>query len=390
MRHRDTQPVRLCRHRPVRALLLLALLTSTACASTSDDAAPPIWAVDPTPLLEIADNDPTGDVRLGETVHVTRLPDGGVLVSDRDLHALRFFDAQGTFVRAVGRKGTGPGEFEYIATAWRCGDSLFVQEIAASRMSVHALDGSLVRAMPAVEFAGGSPSFHSACNAVGTFVHHGWYPFREDAPVGRQRATVPVWLASATGEQRVELGEVPGPEFVAYGYGAGPALLGRTPQLAIGQRSVYVGTADSAVVQVFTLAGELAGVRRLPGPPRRVTEADLERAKRLDSAGQSAAQQRQTREEWALDTPPTTLPAYDAMLVDADDHLWVRRFPAAGDEHAEWTVFDPDGTLVATVLLPPLLTVHEIGRDHIAGIVQDPFTGTHAVLVLSLTRTPRR
>jgi hypothetical protein len=382
--------LRFCHHHRVRGLVLLALLTSAACSSASEEAAPPAWAVDPTPLLEIADDDVTGDVRLGEAVHVTRLPDGGVLVSDRGLHALRFFDAAGTFVRAVGRKGTGPGEFEYLATAWRCGDSLFVEEIAASRVSVHALDGSLVRAMPAVEFAGGSPSFRSACNAAGTFVHHGWYPFREDAPLGRQRASVPVWLASATGEQRVELGEVPGPEFAAYGYGAGPALLGRTPQLAIGQRAVYVGTADSAVVEVFTLSGEPAGVRRLPGPPRRVTDADLERAKRLDSMGQSAAQQRQTREEWALDTPPSTLPAYDALLVDADDHLWVRRHPAAGEERVEWTVFDPDGTLVTTVLLPSLLSVHEIGRDYVAGIVQDPFTGVHAVQLLSLRRAPAR
>lgn len=129
-------------------------------------------------------------------------------------------------------------------------------------------------------------------------------------------------------------------------------------------------------------------MRRVPGPLRRVTEADLERAKRLDSAGQSALQQRQTREEWALDTPPATLPAYDGLLVDHDDHLWVRRHPSAGEDLAEWTVFAPDGAHVATVRLPALLTVHEIGRAYVAGIVQDPFTGTHAVQVWSLTRAP--
>lgn len=384
----SSQPVRRphATRRPPWAIVLLAVLL-TGCGDREQRArAIPTWSIANAPLLEIADDDPGGEIRLAEAVHVTRLPDGGVLVSDRGLHALRFFDAQGAFVRAVGRKGTGPGEFEYIASPHRCGDSLFVEDIASSRMSVHALDGSPMRAMPVAAFAGGTDPFHSACNSDGLFVHHGWYPFVEESVLGRQRAPVPVWLASATGERRVELGDVPGPEFTAYGYGAGPALLGRTPQLAIGRRAVYVGSADSGVVQVFTLTGEPAGVRRLPGPPRRVTDADLERAKRLDSMGQSALQQRQTREEWALDTPPTTLPAYDAMLVDHDDHLWVRRHPSAGEDLAEWIVFAPDGAHIATVRLPALLTVHEIGRAYVAGIVQDPFTGTHAVQVWSLTR----
>jgi hypothetical protein len=366
-------------------LSVMALLV-TACAdrnATSDALAE--WTVDPVPLLDISDDNPGGEVMLGEAVHVTRLPDGGVLVSDRALHALRSFNAEGQLVRAVGRKGTGPGEFEYIATAWRCGDSLFVEDIGGGRVSVHALDGTLRRAMPTAEFAGGTEAFSSACNADGRFVHHGWYPYREEQ-TGRQRNPVPLWLASADGSDRVEFGEVAGPEYNAYGYGAGPALLGRTPQFAIGRRAVYVGTADSGVVQVFTLDGTPAGERRLPGSPRRATDADLERAKRLDSMGQSALQQRQTREEWAFDTPPAFLPAYDALVVDADDFLWVRRHPAANEERVEWVVFTADGTHVATVALPALLTVHEIGRDYVAGIVQDPFSGTHAVRVLSLTR----
>jgi hypothetical protein len=147
-----------------------------------------------------------------------------------------------------------------------------------------------------------------------------------------------------------------------------------------------VGTADSAVIQVYTLDGAAAGVRTLPSGSVRATDADLELAKRRDSMGQSARHQAQTREEWALDTPPTTLPAYDAMLVDSDDHLWVRRHPVAGDARTPWIVFAADGTQVATVSLPVTLTVHEIGRDYIAGIMLDPANGSHAVQVLSLTR----
>ncbi len=369
------------------ALLVFSVGLGAACIERDeweDERAS--WSVHPTPLLEISDDDPTGDVVLGEAVHVTRLPDGGVLVADRGLHALRFFAPDGRFLRALGRKGTGPGEFEYIAGAYRCGDSLFVEEIAARRMTVHGLDGTLARTQLTAEFAGGTDPYHSACNADGLFVHHGWYKF-DAGKSGRHREPVAVWLASSVGQRRAALPNVDGPEYVAYGYGAGAALLGRTPQLAMGRRHVYVGSADSAVIQVYTLDGTPAGARALPDANVRVTDADLELAKRRDSMGQSARHQAQTRDEWALDTPPTTLPAYDAMIVDSDDHLWVRRHPVASDARTPWIVFDSDGTHVATVELSAVLTVHEIGRDYIAGIVLDPETGSHSVRVLALSRS---
>ncbi len=370
----------------VWSLVVAVLLVCSACSerpSPAGDLAS--WTIGPTPLLEITDDDPGGEVLLGAAEHVTRLADGGVLVSDRGLHALRFFGPDGRFVRAVGRQGSGPGEFEYIRVVYRCSDSLFVEDIVARRVTVYTLDGALARTMTTSEFGGGTEAYRSACNADGLFVHHAWGQF-DSSRRGRHRDSVAVWLAMANGERRAELDSVGGQDYVAFGDGTARGLLRRTPHLAIGRRHVYVGSADSGVVQVYTLNGASVGVRRLPDTDLRATDADLEWAKRLDTLGQTAAEQAQSRNEWALDTPPTTLPAYDAMLVDHDEHLWVRRHPVAGKTETPWIVFDPDGAHVATVLLPAVLIVHEIGRDYIAGIVLDPETGTHAVRVLALMR----
>jgi len=108
--------------------------------------------------------------------------------------------------------------------------------------------------------------------------------------------------------------------------------------------------------------------------------------KRLDSMGQSAEEQAYTRAGWALDKPPSTRPAYDAMLVDHEDFLWVRRHPAAGETHTPWVVFSPAGEHVVTVALLATLTVHEIGPNYLAAIELDPETGSHAVRVFSLKR----
>ncbi len=366
-------------------LPLAAALIGSACSERPSAVTEvPFWTVDVTPLLEITDDDPDGDVVLGNAVHVTRRPDGGLLVSDQGLHSLRWFSSDGRFQRAVGRKGSGPGEFEFIRQGLRCGDSLFVEDIVTRRVTVHSLDGAITRTMSTREFAGSAEAFRSACNAEGVFVHHAWGRF-DPTGRGRQRTPLSVWITWAERGLRVALEDVDGPEHVGFGTGAARALLGRTPQLAIGRRHVYVGAADSGVVQVYALDGTPAGTRRLPESDRRVTAADLERAKRIDSLGQDATTQKATRRVWELDTPPSMLPAYDAIIVDMDEHLWVRRYPTAGKDSTPWIVFNPDGVHVATVVMPADLTVHEVGPDYISGIVRNPDSGRHSVRIPAQT-----
>jgi hypothetical protein len=375
-----------------RISLALVLTTPLLCSACSEPT-PPVseptaWTVDSRPLLEIRDDDLRGEVLLGVAEYVTRLPDGGVLIADRGLHSLRFFSPDGRFQRAVGRQGSGPGEFEYIRRANRCGDSLFVEDVVGQRVGVYTLDGTLARTATTREFGGGAPAFTSACNANGVFVHLAFGGQFDPSKRGRHREPVAVWLSSTARGRIAELGSVPGHEYVGMGDGTVRGLLRRTQQIAIGREYVYVGSADSGVVNVYTLDGAPAGVRRLPDTDLRATAADIERAKRLDSMGQSAEEQAYTRAGWALDQPPATLPAYDAMLVDSEGYLWVRRYPLAGDTHTPWIVFDQQGEHVVTVALPAMLTVHEIGSDYVAAIELDPETGTHAVKVLTLKRAP--
>ncbi len=371
----------------VSALVLTAPLLCSACGEPAlplrEVAA---WTVDPMPLLEIRDDDLDGDVVLGIAEYVTRLPDGGVVVADRGLHSLRFFSSDGRLQRAVGRKGSGPGEFEYIRRANRCGDSLFVEDVVGQRVGVYTLDGTLARTTTTREFGGGTAAFTSACNVDGVFVHLAFGGQFDPAKRGRHREPVAVWLASAARGRIAELDSVAGHEYVAMGDGTVRGLLRRTPHLAIGRARVYVGSADSGVVNVFTLDGAPGGVRRLPDADLRATAADIERAKRLDSMGQSAEEQAYTRAGWALDKPPATRPAYDAMLVDSEGYLWVRRYPTAGDTQTTWMVFDEEGEHVVSVALPATLMVHEIGPDYLAAIELDPETGVHAVKVFGLGR----
>lgn len=62
-----------------------------------------------------------------------------IYVGMADVGEVRVFDARGTFLRAIGRRGAGPGEFEGIAgVSLDAADSLLVYDPRLSRISVFA------------------------------------------------------------------------------------------------------------------------------------------------------------------------------------------------------------------------------------------------------------
>ena len=69
---------------------------------------------------------------------------------------------------------------------------------------------------------------------------------------------------------------------------------------------------------------------------------------------------------------PDTLPAIGRIHLDADDHLWVEEYVAPyEDREPSWWVFDAQGSVVATVSIPPRFAFHSIGSTHALGVSVD-------------------
>ena len=69
---------------------------------------------------------------------------------------------------------------------------------------------------------------------------------------------------------------------------------------------------------------------------------------------------------------PETIPPYIQLLVDSEDHLWVRHYKIRGTAGPElWSVFSPEGFLLGTLETPEQLQVRQIGRDFLLGIWTD-------------------
>lgn len=133
----------------IHGWLTAAALASSAC-SPSSDAAPDLEALalltvsEPTLEIGVVEGDPAYTFASIESVR--RLGDGSIAVSDPGNTRISIFSPDGTFARAWGRRGGGPGEFRSLSRLYRLGaDSLMAADNATARLTVFDLDGEMSR-----------------------------------------------------------------------------------------------------------------------------------------------------------------------------------------------------------------------------------------------------
>jgi hypothetical protein len=351
---------------------------------------------DSIPLLVLgAASDDTTQL-FGVVVGATRLPGGDILVADRQEQTFHLFGSDGVRKRSVGRKGSGPGEFEYPASFWRCGDSVFVYDIEGYRTSVWSLDLTHSRSFQfhAGAQVGGSTPYESSCNPAGTFAHYGWEDFRSLPPDGRVfRQRVPFWIGGPDSSLRVVIDSFPGSERVLSVdrgsgriTGAGPRMFGKQTSIALGADRLYIGAAERPEILAVHLQTLVIDTIALPWPAAPLTAQDIAARKAVQIAA-SPPNRRASIEQVFSDHPfPETLPPYGALVVDAEDLLWVQDYPRASSPRVRWTVLSSDGDVVAEAELPAHLDVFEIGTDYVLGRYIDPVEAIPQVRLYALTR----
>ena len=108
---------------------------------SSAPAEPGRWRLEPVLRIQPPEGSPGELFEPGDLAITT---DGGVLVAESREAAVKVFDAEGTYVRTIGRDGAGPGEFRSAWLAVR-GDTLLVQDPQLARASTFLIsDGTLL------------------------------------------------------------------------------------------------------------------------------------------------------------------------------------------------------------------------------------------------------
>jgi hypothetical protein len=373
---------------------LVALVAFTAC----DRGAPGDQGLDGLPVWDLAEerrlghrDDPNlGFSRVGQ-IHVA--PDGRTYVLDAQELQVRVFDPDGRLVASIGRRGSGPGEFQFPRAFGLLGDTLWVNDLMNQRLTFFSRSGELLGTVPSrgVPIDVGDPPVRLTAHPSlplpdGTFANSYLFPARgtpTSLDVPRLRFRAEGETADTVGWSRVHF--------------SAPIIIQLEGQISLiphplsdhplstdlphDQGRIVVERRAASAAQVGTVTvtrlgeddGDTVAVRTLAYRPLPVSKAFadsvLEGAvSRLAGMGiPDATARRVVADEVEL---PSFMPPVSRLLSAEDGTVWIRREDVDPNRH-RWIVLDPGLNPVAEVRTPHEFRPTFVTADHVWGVETD-------------------
>lgn len=293
-----------------------------------------------------------------------------VYVSDGAWDGIVILGANLTFVQEVGRKGEGPGEFDWPATIQiLAGDSLYVFDGSLARATVfepEALTAAYTVGLPPVNnprslwrIAGQrgylgvrSPPIHPGQsesddqNRFDIVFSLGKDGEMESDSIYAVPAAEPLIVRR---EGSVMVGEHP--------YGSEPFL-----GLLGDDRLVYANSRLPSVM-VLNLDGTVHHSFEVPANQLPVRPAEL----RARIASEQAEAFARALEQGA----PYMWPALTGLIVDDERRIWVGARSESMSDQWEWTAFTEEGSTVGSVHLPSTFELYGVRGGRLFGVVTD-------------------
>jgi len=238
-----------------------------------------------------------------------------------DLFSLKVFDREGRFVRTIGRRGSGPGEFRQLRDFCVLpGDTIVAVSLSERRIAAFDSAGRHLRTAVLEGQVGRSP-----CLDRGTVLVHGVaMPFGESGH--RQRAVLEMVRWDGTDRVRLGLVEVESADLTF------PGIVN-----VIGEGDeIVVGTGEAPEYRVLRSDGTTRLLVRWHAEMRPVPPSL--RAEYVRSGHQASSVER------------PYLPVYRRLAVAEDGSVWVQDRP--DHKVQSFLVFDRVGLLIGQVKLP--------------------------------------
>ena len=365
--------------------ILLAASVLGACQTGSGSAEPDRWRLVEEWRLGTAEDGPAafGQIR---AILVDRRAQ--VWVLDSKVQEIRIFDSAGGFVRTVGRRGSGPGEFVGATGMAQGADgTIWVADPNSMRITGFDEDGRFV-AQALAPNQGYGYLWEGAADSAGRL----WDPFRTIDSAGpevrlRYRRFTP-GMARADTVDLAACQPPPGRPTppVIRGHGGGAQIPFQPTALTAidfnGQLACIPWSAEYSGVIVDLIGGDTLVRFRHAAPmiPVRPAERDSEVAHLTTFSKRIGA-------EFSPSMVPTEQPAIVRLYFDDRGRLWVRRITERG-----WTEFDQfnrEGRLEATITtsISPAYPAPVFRGDRVYFVVDGP-DDVPQVARLRIDRTP--
>lgn len=360
----------------VRDSIGVEIVESVEPLLAGDDA----WTVSPEPVLRIGRLEGDEAYLFSGIWDAVRLPDGRLVISDREAYDIRVFSPQGEHLLSFGGRGEGPAEFggpPWLALAPP--DTLVVWDPGLYRLSRFDLEGELLDQISLQQTV--------ADLSISRFVNGPVWDLRGDGGL--------LWTGPGPSPGGEGLNPQTSEFILVHGGGAGGYDFGDLPAgesystpradgIRIGMSNDFAHRTEGALgpdpyrlalspgrsweVRLLGADGELRRIVRAPIPRKVVTDAmvDEKRAEKIERMVGSGLTRGQAANAFEELPVPDSVDAIGRVMFDVAGRLWVGRATEDPWGVHDYDVFDADGRWLTTLRLPEEIVrpVH-VGDGHI-------------------------
>ena len=302
------------------------------------------------------------------------------------------FSSNGEFIGFVGSEGVGPGEFKNSSNiVIGPGDSIYVYDSPADRVSVFEPQTRRFSHSFRVTVDEVEDVYRSSAHKLLGVVKDG-YLFQYNTayyPPGEPGGYDPdepklafVNLVNRLGHLETKsLAELPaGERLIKTSQSRSgstisimPLPFGRSPFFIFNNNQLYAAWNDVIDIAIMSRHGDHLRSIRVGHAALSVTRKELS-----DMVAHSSKSIR----KWILESEsiPETKPAFDALIVDDQGLIWIRKYPDSGDELATWLIVNSAGQLEGKLDLPIGLLLKVINKDRVYASYYDETSGPYIVV----------
>lgn len=328
-----------------------------------------------TPTVSIGEEDGGEEYLLASVSGARRLSDGSIVLANARSWQLRWYDANGQYIRSAGRQGEGPGEFRQPYTLFRLdGDTLLAGDIRPLRFLRFTPDGQWVRTVDVQPMMINSPNFLAVLGdgrmlfglrnlperIVAGQMQDLWITVTAHRPDGAMVDTVVERLPYSRSGVLVE----------GSNYTVGP-LFDSYSHVNAADDVIVIGHGAERELRIHgTGAGyPLTRLIRWTGPNREVQQSDVdaEHARIRKQYEKYPPGMSQFMESDLHPNRPIAkvFPAMNGIRMGTDGRVWIREYFQPGDSTRSWLAFDKDGRFDCRLTTPNFGQYHEFGPDYV-------------------------
>ena len=325
--------------------------------------------------LSIEEEDEAGRIQLYKPDKFIVDGNENIYICDQQDCAIKVFNSDGRLIRSFGRKGQGPGEFQYFASlALLPNGNLLVQDAKQARTSIFSLDGRFLSSHIILSSGKYSVSYYIYFTTDSSYT-------RNESVAGKQMKRF-VKTYDLSGRELLSFGEFKEPQFQKYqvaGQWIGHEELFVARSVVAGDQTnkiLYHSLGDKFLIEIYNQDGRL--FRKIDRPYKNLPVLDEDIRRFIE--GMAIKGNISWRMVADKIEAPKFKPVMQRMIVDDIGNLWIQTYEERereGKTFSGYDIFNNQGVYEARIWsdLPP--QIFQKGKMYL--MKEDPETGSRSL-----------